>query len=153
MPEAEVRSRNATLWWGLLLAIAAVVGDVLLFVGTSAQRVVPWLSISLAVAALVLVVVGLKRAFAQPRVSGGKILSVSLALLTLVLGGLEVFAFVVGRSIPASVDAPAVGQKAPDFTLVDVNNQPVSLAQLLASSGPQAAAPKAVLLVFYRGYW
>jgi peroxiredoxin len=40
--------------------------------------------------------------------------------------------------------APKVGQQAPDFTLVDQNRKPVSLAA--------ARAHKAVL-VFYRGYW
>jgi peroxiredoxin len=50
--------------------------------------------------------------------------------------------------MPASPAAPAVGAKAPDFTLPDTNNRPVTLAQLLAAPGS-----KGVILVFYRGYW
>jgi hypothetical protein len=70
-----------------------------------------------------------------------------------------------------------VGQKVPDFTLADSNGNKVSLGQLLgkadssisASATPASAnnstgqaipagmspatPPKAVLLVFYRGYW
>ncbi len=59
----------------------------------------------------------------------------------------------------AALAAPAraleVGQKAPDFTLTDTSGQAVSLAQLLANPIDAASgkAPKAVLLIFYRGYW
>ncbi|MEA2344903.1 MAG: hypothetical protein QOF63_3072, partial [Thermoanaerobaculia bacterium] len=42
----------------------------------------------------------------------------------------------------------AVGAKAPDFVLLDINRKPVALAQLLAAS-----SNKGVILVFYRGYW
>jgi len=42
------------------------------------------------------------------------------------------------------VAPPAVGQQAPDFTLVDQNQKPVSLA---------AARGQKAVLVFYRGYW
>ena len=47
---------------------------------------------------------------------------------------------------------PQVGQKTPDFTLANTNGQQISLAQLL-STPVGNAHPKAVLLVFYRGYW
>jgi peroxiredoxin len=48
-----------------------------------------------------------------------------------------------------------VGQQAIDFTLTDTSGQPVSLDQLFmpAADDPQATTPKAVLLIFYRGYW
>ena len=45
-----------------------------------------------------------------------------------------------------------VGQKAPDFTLTDSNDKPVTLAQLLTEP-INNQPPKAVLLIFYRGYW
>jgi len=54
--------------------------------------------------------------------------------------------------LPESKGAPKVGQKAPEFTLVDTSRKPVSLAELL-STPINGNAPKGVLLVFYRGYW
>jgi peroxiredoxin len=50
--------------------------------------------------------------------------------------------------VPTGANVPAVGAKAPDFTLPDANRKPVALAQLLGA--PQS---KGVLLIFYRGYW
>src|ERR1043165_834956 len=52
-----------------------------------------------------------------------------------------------GRKIVALI-VPAVGAKAPDFTLPDANGKPVALSQLLG-----APNSKGVLLIFYRGYW
>jgi hypothetical protein len=65
--------------------------------------------------------------------------------------------FIESRDLPAAGGAPKVGQKAPQFSLRDTNQTPVSLAALLsaplaAQSGP-GPPPKGVLLVFYRGYW
>ena len=40
----------------------------------------------------------------------------------------------------------AVGQKAPEFTLLDQNEKPITLAALLSGS-------KAAVLIFYRGFW
>lgn len=56
-----------------------------------------------------------------------------------------------GTPLPPSPRAPAVGARAPEFTLPDTNGQPVTLSKLLAPEG----SPKGswVLLVFYRGYW
>jgi peroxiredoxin len=58
------------------------------------------------------------------------------------------------RELPSADSAPQVGQRVPDFTLADTSGKPLSLHQLLESSSQSpAATPKAVLLVFYRGYW
>jgi hypothetical protein len=61
-------------------------------------------------------------------------------------------AFIEARRLPASAGAPQVGQKAPDFTLTDANNKPVTLAELLTQP-INNKPPKGVLLIFYRGYW
>ncbi len=53
--------------------------------------------------------------------------------------------------LPASKGAPAVGTKAPDFTLPDANGSPVTLSHLYGPAG--SAKGSWVLLVFYRGYW
>ena len=59
------------------------------------------------------------------------------------------------RQLPASVRAPRVGEKAPEFTLPDQNDRQVSLQDLLSSpvSNVSATKPEAVLLIFYRGFW
>jgi peroxiredoxin len=48
--------------------------------------------------------------------------------------------------VPASAGAPRVGQKAPDFLLLDQNAKPVGLGDLLSNS-------KGAVLIFYRGFW
>src|SRR4029453_8191652 len=57
--------------------------------------------------------------------------------------------FVHARHLPASAQAPWVGERAPDFTLPDENGTLISLAALL-SPRPVSGAPasKGVLLVF-----
>jgi len=101
-----------------------------------------------------ILITGLKRAFGQPQVYRGKILSVVLTIVSLFPIGLTAFVSVVTRRLPDAAATPHVGQRVPDFTLVDTNGRQVSLDQLLAAQpGSQAAAAKAVLLIFYRGYW
>ena len=125
------------------------------------QHAVPWVSLALGLAALVFLAVGLKRAFGEPQVYRGKMLSVILTVIALLPTSLAILGFVHSRAVPASAGAPQVGQTAPDFTLADTGGKPVRLSQLLepASGGATAADPitngaaKAVLLVFYRGYW
>jgi hypothetical protein len=67
------------------------------------------------------------------------------------LAGLLFVVFIAGSWLPASSAAPQVGQKAADFTLTDSNDEPVTLAQLLTEP-VNNKPPKAVLLIFYRGY-
>jgi cytochrome oxidase Cu insertion factor (SCO1/SenC/PrrC family) len=82
-----------------------------------------------------------------------KIISAVVALVSgLVLVGFIFVAFVASRQLPPSANAPQVGQKAPEFNLVDVNNKPVSLTEIL-SQPVNGKTPKGALLVFYRGYW
>ncbi len=152
MPDHPERRKNLAPWWGLLFALGAIACNVVLFVGSSAQSAMPVLSLVFAVVAIIFLGIGLKRAFGQPQVYRGKVLSVVLTVVALLPVALTAFAFVTARKLPNSGAAPQVGQKVPDFTLADTSGKPVSLDQLLsASSGVQA--PKAVLLIFYRGYW
>ena len=120
-----------------------------------AQGVLPWLSLALPAAAVGLFVVGLRRAFAQPELYRGKVTGSILGAVALLLFAGSVWLFSHNRDVPPSAGAPKVGQKAPDFTLTNTAGQTVSLNQMLtlpmdASTGTR---PKAVLLVFYRGYW
>lgn len=46
---------------------------------------------------------------------------------------------------PADLNRVKVGEAAPDFTLTDQDGQPITLSAYRGQ--------KAVVLVFYRGYW
>lgn len=91
-------------------------------------------SMLLSVVALIFLGLGLKHAFGRPVVYRRKILSSVLSLVSLLLVGVAIFAFFSARAIPTSAGAPQIGQRVPDFTLADTNDQPVSLAQLLAQA-------------------
>jgi hypothetical protein len=158
MPDPTERRKNTAPWWGFLLAIGGIGCNLAFFVRPPLPGMLPWLSLLFAVFALIFLAFGLKRAFGQPQVYRGKALSVVLAVIALFPVGLTAFAFVTARKLPGSTAAPQVGERAPDFTLSDTSGKPVSLDQLLAppsgsSSEPGTPAPKAVLLIFYRGYW
>jgi hypothetical protein len=151
----EIKRWNFDVMWALLLALGALAANVAVFATPPLQSALPWVSLCLGILALIVLVRGLWRAFGESQIYRGKVLSVVLGVLTVALAGLMVFAFFLARKLPTSVDAPQVGQQVPDFTLTDSNGKAVSLDSLFAaeSSEPQAAAPKAVLLIFYRGYW
>jgi hypothetical protein len=176
LPQSSPRQRNWAPWIALLLALVALLSNAGFFLGFPGQRAIPWLSIALAIAALVCAAVGIMRAFRQSQVYGGKVSSSVLGVLSLLICGLVAIASVTSRALPAATNAPQVGQKVPDFTLADTNGNKVSLDQLLgkadvstpasansasASNSGQAipvglstATPtKAALLIFYRGYW
>ena len=159
MPDATQRRKNTAPWWGFLFALGAIGCNIAFFVSPPLQGALPWLSLLFAVLALVFLATGLGRAFGQAPVYSGKVLSVVLTVIALFPLGLSAFAFVKARELPGSTAAPQVGQRVPDFTLSDTSGQPVSLDQLLAPAGSPSTsqsktqAPKAVLLIFYRGYW
>ncbi|HYL09543.1 MAG TPA: hypothetical protein VEU31_02305 [Candidatus Acidoferrales bacterium] len=97
---------------------------------------------------------GLRRAFSHADVFRGKVFGTILAALSVaILGFFALIVFVGGRRLPASHGAPQVGQKAPEFDLMDTNGKSVRLSELLAAPMNAGRAPKGVLLVFYRGYW
>jgi hypothetical protein len=101
---------------------------------------------------------GLRRAFARTSSYHGKLSGPILAALSVLVLGFFCFSvFVESRHLPSAQHAPEVGQKAPQFSLADINGRSVSLSELLytpitAPSGPGHVS-KGVLLVFYRGYW
>lgn len=152
MAEATSRKRNLAPWWALLSAVGALAANVAVFASAPGQSVLPWIGLLFDVAAVVFLFVGLRRAFGQPVVYGGKVLTLVLGIVTLLPVGLPGLASFAARKLPDPSPAPQVGQRAPDFTLPDTSGKYVSLDQLLsATSG--SPAPKAVLLIFYRGYW
>lgn len=145
------RRRNSAIWLGLLLMLLAIGSNVLYFLHVPAAAL-PWINLTLPILALLALLAGVVRAFREPQLYRGKIWGTILAVLSALLCVGSVLFFAVARSVPRSGGAPQIGQRVPDFTLPDSTGQPVSLAQLF-SGAPGAAPPKAVLLVFYRGYW
>jgi hypothetical protein len=133
------RRFNWPLWTGLLLSVAAFGSYFAFFVNFPATRDIPWASYALFVLAIGLVVLGWRRA---PK----KILATIVAVLAVAIAGFFAVMISSTKGLPASAHAPAPGQRAPDFTLVDSAGRQVTLSNALAGS-------KGVLLVFYRGFW
>jgi hypothetical protein len=112
-------------------------------------------SLLLALIALIFVVRGLLLVFGRPQIYRDKVFTSIISVVSFLLVGFTIFVFVHARELPVSASAPQVGQKVPEFTLADTTGQSVSLDQLFATGGSdaQASPPRAVLLIFYRGYW
>jgi hypothetical protein len=146
------RRPNAPLWLGFLVTVFAFLSYIPIFARYPITRDMPWANFLLFALGLSLLFVGLRRAFRQPTFYRGKIagpILTTLGVAALVL--FCFFTFSLGKHLPPSAQAPKVGQKAPDFDLVDASGKTVSLASLLSTS---AASPaKGVVLIFYRGYW
>lgn len=152
MMDTTARKRTLAPWLGLLLTVFGLLSNSLPFIGFPASAV-PWISLALSLTGFVVVLIGLWRAFGEATVYTGKISgSVAGVLSLLFLAGSTSF-FRSARHIPAqSAAAPQVGQRVPDFTLPDSTGNSVSLTQLFSASAGKEQ-PKALLLVFYRGYW
>ncbi|HKP39055.1 MAG TPA: hypothetical protein VJT71_19510 [Pyrinomonadaceae bacterium] len=154
---------NWAIWAGFLLTVVAFLSYPFFFINWPVTRDFPWASLLIFAAAAVFLFVGLRRAFKPGRRLISKIVAPVMAALSVLILALFIFiSFIESRRLPASHGAPSVGQKAPDFTLTDSDNKPVSLSELLtkpieplrpAMVAEKPRAPKAVLLIFYRGYW
>jgi len=144
---------NWQIWAGFLLTIFSFLSYPFIFIDYPVLRDFPWLNLIMFAIALVLLFVGMRRAFQPGRRLISKILAPAVALLSVLVIALFIFgAFIEARRLPASAGAPEVGQKAPEFSLADTNNRPVALADLLTQQ-VNNKPPKGVLLIFYRGYW
>ena len=152
MVDTTIRKHTLAPWVGLLLTALGAFSNGLPFVGFPATPV-PWISLLLSLTGFVIVLIGLWQVFRQStiykeRISGSIAAALSLAFLA---GSISFFWG--ARHIPAeSANAPQVGQRVPDFTLLDSTGRSLSLTQLLSGSVGKEP-PKALLLVFYRGYW
>ena len=144
---------NWPIWTGFVLSFIAALSYPILFVRWAITRELPWANLVLFAIAFVLLFAGLRRAFKPDKRIVSKIFSSLAAAFGVTLLALLIFMiYVMGSWLPRSAGAPQVGQKAPDFTLNDSNNKPMTLAQLL-SEPIDNKPPKGVLLIFYRGYW
>ena len=148
------RHTNSALWYGLLITLVGIATQFLYFLRLPPPipHTLPWINLLLPVIGLIYVVIGLARAFNHSAVYGGKIWGSVLTVIVLLLVAGDAFLFRHTRAVPNSVGAPQVGQHLPEFTLSDSSGKPTSLSQLLSASA-DGSRPRAVLLVFYRGYW
>jgi hypothetical protein len=143
---------NWPLWVGFAFSVLALLSYPFIFVNWPVTRDFPWANLLLFAVAAGLLFMGVRRAFTPQRRLISKIIAPAIAMLSALILALFIFgSFVASRWLPASQGAPQVGQKAPEFTLVDTNNKPVSLSELRTAT-INGRAPKGVLLIFYRGY-
>ena len=144
------RSWNWLLWAGFLFVLAGLLSYTF-FVQFAITRDFPWANFLLFGIGGVLLVVGLARAFGKPKLYRGKVFGTILTGLSLLIFALFSYIFFYElKQLPASAEAPRVGQKAPEFTLPDQNAKPVTLSDLISSpTGKSGAA----VLIFYRGFW
>jgi hypothetical protein len=139
--------------WPVWVGFVVVVGGLFsygFFARFPITRDFPWANLLLFGIGIALLIFGLFRAFGRPQVFRGKIFaSIFTTIAVVVVAFFSYEMFYVLRQVPASAGAPRVGQKAPDFILLDQNGNPIGLGDLLR--GP--SGPKAVALIFYRGFW
>jgi hypothetical protein len=140
------RKWNWPIWVGFVVALGGLFSYGF-FVRYPLTRDFPWANLLLFGIGAALLIFGLFRAFGRPQLYRGKIFGPVLAAI-----GLFFFAFFsyeifyVVRQVPLSAHAPRLGEQAPHFLLLDQNAMPVDLGDLLSGS-------KAVVLIFYRGFW
>jgi len=152
MPEMnQTRGRSSAFWWGLIIVLLAVASNFLYWLRVP-QRLIPWINLILPAIGLLLIIIGLKRLWPSGRL-WAKILGIVVTLVSATVFAFSVWLFVHVRDVPGPAGAPKVGQKVPDFSLADTSGRSVSLTELLTNPMENASRPKAVLLIFYRGYW
>jgi len=143
------RRWNWPIWVGFVVVVAGLFSYGF-FARFPTTRDFPWANLFLFGIGAAFLIVGLFRAFGRSRVFRGKIFaSIFTVIAVLVVAFFSYEIFYVLRQVPASSGAPRVGQKAPDFILLDQNGNPVGLGDLLRG----LSGPKAVVLIFYRGFW
>ena len=149
------RKWNWPIWVGFIITVGGLFSYEF-FAQFPVTRDFPWANLLLFAAGGFFLVLGLFRAFGKPQLYRGKIFGPILTMLgVLIFGFFSYLIFYELRQVPPSTGAPRVGEKAPTFTLLDENDKPVSLADLLSSRTPSTSTARAneVLLIFYRGFW
>src|SRR5437870_3285722 len=136
-----MKSRNWPLWTGLVVTLVAFFSYLFVFTRFPITRDIPWANYILFALAMTLLAIGIRRA--RKKIVAGIVMAVGVAIFVFFVAVVTI----ASKNLPPSLHAPRVGQKAPDFALLDTNHHTVTLDQLIAST------PRGVLLIFYRGYW
>jgi hypothetical protein len=141
------RHRNIPIWAGFAIVIVALVSYIPIFTLFPVTRDIPWANYLLFLLGGGLLVVGVRRAFRDPEHYRGKISGSILAVLSVLLLGFFVGSILYfAKQIPSAELALRPGQPAPPFVLQDITGKQVASSELLRGH-------RAVVLVFYRGYW
>jgi hypothetical protein len=141
------RHWNVPIWVGFAIVIAALVSYIPIFALFPVTRDIPWANYLLFLVGGGLLAVGVRRAFRDPEHYRGKISGSILAVLSVVLLGFFVVSILYfAKQIPSTERALRLGQPAPPFVLQDIAGKQVASSELLQGH-------RAVVLVFYRGYW
>jgi hypothetical protein len=140
------RKWNWPIWVGFVIAVGGLFSYEF-FARFPITRDFPWANLLLFAIGAALLIVGLFRALGRPQLYRGKIFGSILTTIALFLFAFFSYEiFYVLRQVPLSAQAPHLGEKAPEFTLLDQNEKSVGLVDLLTGS-------RAVVLIFYRGFW
>jgi len=140
------RKWNWPIWVGFVVAVGGLFSYEF-FAQFPITRDFPWANLLLFAIGAALLMVGLFRALGRSQLYRGKIFgSILTAIALFVFAFFSYEIFYVLRKVPLSAQAPHVGEKAPEVTLLDQNEKSVALADLLTGS-------RAVMLIFYRGFW
>jgi hypothetical protein len=138
---------NWALWTGFAAALLATFSYLPVFVPFPITRDFPWANLLLFLAGGCGLGVGLSRAFRKPEQYRGRIAGSVAAFLSFALFALFCYGiFVDARRIPSADAALRAGRQAPEFTLAGTDGKLVTLSELRRDN-------RAVLLIFYRGYW
>ncbi len=144
-PLGTARRRNHLIWLGPIVTLVGALSYFMFFARFPALRDIPWLNLPLVWIGLLLSALGVWRAFRKGSPYRGRILGSIGALFSLALALLfNLYIFSLSYQMPEPTEATLSIGTAPDFTLTDQHQNPVSLS---------AFRGRKVVLTFYRGFW
>ena len=139
------KRRNHALWLGPLIVFVGAVSYFTFFAQFPALRDFPWINLPIVIAGFALSFTAVKRAFSQPDIYRGKISGSLAFVFSTLLSGLFVgYISYLSYQLPEPTPITQNLAVAPEFTLTDQNDQPISLSDFHG---------KKLIITFYRGHW